>query len=346
MTTHAYWRLYITASQGNPTGKTYWHSIAEIQMRATPGGADQCSGGTATAHNYYSGSYAPSMAFDNSDATFWGSYPGSNPGNGWIQYQFASGVDVQELSITARNDPGLTDYAPKSFSLQWSDNNSTWTTLATWENLAGWAQGETRLFQPPVVVTNQSSHLYGVRVEITNGQSYGDWLARAQLNSRYSDWSDIISGQRGLPYDHWQSLGQVTSPYEEWWVDQQWTTPYEDDRPTVTLLSPYDDCQRVDQQEIQIYEGKRLEQTLTCPLFDRVEAQRTKVWSLRGVVTCQTGMVWWLTSGVTVGYGQPWDLLDHDPVAGQMALCWNMSSPSLPVVANGQLQLWQQGVRL
>ncbi|MBF0613101.1 MAG: discoidin domain-containing protein, partial [Magnetococcales bacterium] len=118
MSNHLYWRLYITEGFG-ASGNLGYYAISEIEMRATSGGADQCNGGTATAHDSYSATYAPSKAFDNLiSSTWWASYT-NNPVD-WIKYAFASAVDVTELAITNRNL--TTNYPPKSFKLQWSDN--------------------------------------------------------------------------------------------------------------------------------------------------------------------------------------------------------------------------------
>ncbi|NGZ29592.1 MAG: hypothetical protein G8345_22220, partial [Magnetococcales bacterium] len=97
---YLYWRLNFAASMGVPTGKTYWFNISEIEMRATQGGTDQCENGTSDAHNYYSSSYGPGKAFDNSSSSFWGSWPTPDPGPPyWIKYNFTSAVYVREVVI-------------------------------------------------------------------------------------------------------------------------------------------------------------------------------------------------------------------------------------------------------
>jgi hypothetical protein len=142
---------------GGPVTSTQWRiisdstvtsgftGIAEMEMRASSGGADQCSGGTASAISYFGSdpTYQPSNAFDNSGTTRWVSN-GTNQQD-WLQYTFASAVSVVEVAIQARTD--FADYTPKSFSIQYWDG-SVWQTA--WSVTTGtWSLGETRVFTNP-----------------------------------------------------------------------------------------------------------------------------------------------------------------------------------------------------
>lgn len=135
-----YWRIYITSN----TTSTGYASIAEIEMRATAGGVDQCTGGTASASSTLGGAPA-SSAFDNNPATFWAT---SNGGKipSWIRYQFPSAVVVSEVTIQARtggqNDVNQT---PSAFEVQHSSNGVDWTTLSS-HTPPTWAAGEIRAF--------------------------------------------------------------------------------------------------------------------------------------------------------------------------------------------------------
>lgn len=86
------WRIYVTASQGSTRA-----SFTEIEMRDTVGGADLCTGGTASASSQASGSFIPSYAFDNTITTRWGS--SISPPH-WIQYTFAAAVQIRQLVLS------------------------------------------------------------------------------------------------------------------------------------------------------------------------------------------------------------------------------------------------------
>lgn len=128
--THRYWRLHF--SRDNNGGENAY-SAAEVEMRATPAGADQCSGGTASAHSVFGsnpGANDAAKAFDNNTATLW-SASGSST-NGWLQYDFGSGnaVAVAEIMLQARNDASFTQTG-RWGCVEFSDDGSEWSTA--WE---------------------------------------------------------------------------------------------------------------------------------------------------------------------------------------------------------------------
>ena len=141
MANHSYWRIYITANNGASL-----LSIPEVEFRATVGGSDQASGGTAvygTQNPNGNPDNLAAAAFDNDTGTKWTS--NSNVPD-YLGYHFASAVDVKEVSIlgpTAGNGP---TYAPKDFSIDYSDDGSTWTTVKGFTNETGWGAIEQRLF--------------------------------------------------------------------------------------------------------------------------------------------------------------------------------------------------------
>jgi hypothetical protein len=140
MANHIYWRLNFTENNGD----TSFLGLAEVEMRGTVGGADQCTGGTATASTSDATS-PPANAFDNSASTNWQTVSGTL--TGWLRYQFAAAVDVVQYTITARAT-SLTRM-PKSWSLEWSDNGTAWTSIETRENQTWPTAGEVRTFTVP-----------------------------------------------------------------------------------------------------------------------------------------------------------------------------------------------------
>lgn len=175
-----YWRLYITATNNGLFNVRC--TIAELEMRATVGGADQCNGGTASASRQ-SGSYPASQAFDNDDNTFWEAIE-LDETFVWLQYEFTSPVDVREISIKAVSNRG--SWAPKDFDLQYSDNGTDWNTVQSFTGEI-FTDGEQREFAIPgpivdgtvnqpysigLFIPNTISTPYGIEVASTVNQPY------------------------------------------------------------------------------------------------------------------------------------------------------------------------------
>lgn len=122
--THKAWRVYVTANNGGSVVET-----AEIQMRATAGGATQCTGGTAfassAAANDGNGPYTADKAFDGALAPPWASASGPPQ---YVGYLFPSPVPVDEFTIAARSDSmanPIPSFFPKDFTFQSSDDTTT-----------------------------------------------------------------------------------------------------------------------------------------------------------------------------------------------------------------------------
>ena len=138
---HKYWRIFVWSNNGSSAV-----AIGEVEMRATPGGADQCVGGTASASSELSGSFPASNAFnDNGGTSFWVASTGTGE---WLAYQFATPVVVQQIALTSRSD-GYTTDAPKAFCVQWSDDGDKWQF--GWGPIfsSGWTAGASRTFTTP-----------------------------------------------------------------------------------------------------------------------------------------------------------------------------------------------------
>jgi hypothetical protein len=133
---YAYWRLAMHTDSNVC-------ALAEIEMRASLGGADQCAGGTPTATTTFGGQVA-SLAFDNNSATYWA----ATAKYGGMTYQFAAPVTVAQLSLTARNDASAYVQAPLGVWVQFSTNGTDWTT-AWFANGLSWTQGSTNTPSDP-----------------------------------------------------------------------------------------------------------------------------------------------------------------------------------------------------
>jgi hypothetical protein len=141
MSAHRYWRVYITAN----TGSSSFLDVRELEFRASIGGADQTGSGAGTAIcSTADPSFPASSAFDNSNSTTWFTNIGTNHLPQWIGWDFGAGnsKDIVEFSLTcwAWNEN------PRDFLFQYSDDNSTWTTLYTIQGEMGWSASETRVY--------------------------------------------------------------------------------------------------------------------------------------------------------------------------------------------------------
>ena len=140
MAAHRYWRVYYTATSDG------WAAIAEIAMHTTVGGGNVISGGTASASSSFSG-FPASSAIDSNASTAWASNGAVLPS--WWEYDFGAGVtkDIVEFVVTARTGTAAGE-SGSAFQLQFSDDNSTWTTAWSWTGVS-WTSGQTQTFAVP-----------------------------------------------------------------------------------------------------------------------------------------------------------------------------------------------------
>lgn len=136
MAAHTYWRLNVSANNGGAN-----LSVAELGLYVAGGASSATTGGTPTASTS-NGSQTADKGFDASTSTYWQATTTS----GQLQYQFASAVDITSYAVSARNDSNQPTQAPKTWTLQYSDDGSAWTTVDTVDKQTSWAQGDTRLY--------------------------------------------------------------------------------------------------------------------------------------------------------------------------------------------------------
>ena len=122
MVSHRYYRLNVSA-----TGGASYCGVPELYLMATIGGSSVATGGTASANSSYSGMPA-SNAFDGSTSTAW--YSNVTTGPFILEYDFGSGIAHKIVQYAIHSPSGLGS-APYSWTLQYSDDNSTWTTCDT-----------------------------------------------------------------------------------------------------------------------------------------------------------------------------------------------------------------------
>lgn len=128
---HRYWRMNIAENFGAP-----YCSVAELEFRESLGGSDATGSGTASASSS-GNSTTPAGAFDNNSSVGW--QWAAFAGSGWLAYDFGVGVskDITQVALTMW--PFIGDGAPKTWSLQYSDDGSSWTTSFTITNDPAWS---------------------------------------------------------------------------------------------------------------------------------------------------------------------------------------------------------------
>lgn len=135
---HKFWRIVISRNNGNA-----YTTLSEVQMRATVGGADQCTGGFASCSGMGDPAWNADKVFDDNGSTFWAQQVQSGA---WVMYEFASPVDVAEYTLSPTPDGSSLAQSPKSFTLEFSDDGINWGFADARTGQTGWTLGEVRAF--------------------------------------------------------------------------------------------------------------------------------------------------------------------------------------------------------
>ena len=174
---HRYWRINITAVNGNLTSV----SLANLELYTAIPGANIASGGTASASSVFAGIYVASLAFNSQLNDFWNSAAGAPQ---WLAYDFGAGNEkaIVSVGLHGRDGPAA-DQMPKDFDVQYSDNGSTWTTEWSVTNQTSWIPGQFRKFDKP-----------GAPVTSYTGSPWGS-------HSYWAIWNFETSGAEGVIAD-------------------------------------------------------------------------------------------------------------------------------------------------
>jgi hypothetical protein len=148
MAAHRYWRLQLTS------GPSAAYAFSEIQFRAIRGTpllfASSAGATAAQSFGGAPGTFDGTMAADNDTSTLWSSNNKTPPQ--WWAYDYgatsSNWLDVVEVTIQARNDGNFAQ-APGAFDLQYSDDNSAWTTLQSFTATTMTGAGQIQTFTTP-----------------------------------------------------------------------------------------------------------------------------------------------------------------------------------------------------
>lgn len=143
MAAHRYWRICVTSNAAGGSGSAGDADVTltDVELRTAAGGSDATGSGSASANNARFGSSA-AAAFDTQPYTFW---KFTADASNWLKYDFGAGndKDIVEVALTC----GLaTGFAPRDFTVQWSDDASAWTTVMTVTGATEWTPGQRRTF--------------------------------------------------------------------------------------------------------------------------------------------------------------------------------------------------------
>lgn len=122
--TKRWWRLY-TYESNSPTYIEY----AEVQFRETFGGTNLSLSATVSTNSVRTGEYSIDKAADGLTGTKFTS--SSEPENIWMKFDFGQTREIAHIKI-------ISDFgsrAPRSFSLDYSDDNINWYTVKYWNNV-------------------------------------------------------------------------------------------------------------------------------------------------------------------------------------------------------------------
>lgn len=125
-----------------------WSNIsgATMEVRATPGGADQLAGATMSASSTGVGS--PANMVDGNTATDWGTvavFLADRLGE-WIKAIPTAPIAIGQIRWVARSAAGV--QAPVGIIVQARHTGGEWTTITTWAP-TGWTNGESRTLTDP-----------------------------------------------------------------------------------------------------------------------------------------------------------------------------------------------------
>jgi hypothetical protein len=224
MAAHRYWRINVSAVNASTLVGLVKVSLYETSF------TDVATGGTASASSTGEGSAANLL--DTSNTSNWVS-SGALPQ--WWKVDLGSGndKDITFVKLVGRRDGAwASDQCPKDFSLQYSDDNSSWTTLFSVTGSTGWTDnGEARyfnssgLYDPPPPPGTASKQFWRVKSTAVDG---GAFLGMLEVAFKLAD--DSVQRTGGTAYVKHEQEGTAANLFDG--VATGTTSYYADGAPT------------------------------------------------------------------------------------------------------------------
>lgn len=131
------WRLNVSANNGGS-----YLNVFEMQMRIVSEGADQCTGGIATASELFGfGINLPEDAFDDTVSTRWSTKNGTQ--TGWLEYEFTEPKDIVEYTIQCGTSNSTCN--PNTWTLEYWDGYQ-WVIADSVYGETAWYSNDLRTF--------------------------------------------------------------------------------------------------------------------------------------------------------------------------------------------------------
>ena len=142
------------------------------------------NGYVATASSYYDANYAPYTGFNGvsgwGGGSAWGTTAQPTVGSPqWLGIEMPSAVQIHTYSIQSTTNADPETIAPKDWTLQGSDDGSSWTTVDTQTNETNWSSGERRVY---TLSSPQTYRYFRVHITDNNGNTYHVGISDIDLN--------------------------------------------------------------------------------------------------------------------------------------------------------------------
>ena len=153
---------------------TYTSNVIPAKTSNTsPGGYTTSAGST------YGGGDTAWRVFDNNSATYW--RPGAHSTfPQWLKVDMSLPKVISKYTIKAM--VGYNAETPKNFSLQGSNDNSTWVDIDNQTNITLWSSGETKIFE----TSNQDAYRY-YRVYISASNAAWTYIDSIEMMGWYDE---------------------------------------------------------------------------------------------------------------------------------------------------------------
>lgn len=134
-----HWRLLFSASND-----ANYITVGDLNFRDTVE-TDGVMDGTASASSQFSATYAPARAFDDDPTTWWVTVSGNVDG-AWIKMSFSDQREIKQVRMRAGDTTPAANQMFRDAILQFSLDDSSWTTAGVIPPQTAWAVNENRLF--------------------------------------------------------------------------------------------------------------------------------------------------------------------------------------------------------
>lgn len=129
--TWRYWRIFIQTNNGDASFIT----LAEVQLRDTLGGADLTTPSTPALASTQGTSSTAANLLDGGTATIWATTSGS-VANQWVRFDMGTPTTVAQVAMYPQS--AFPNRSPKDFTIQGSDDGTTFTDVKSFTNITGW----------------------------------------------------------------------------------------------------------------------------------------------------------------------------------------------------------------